>query len=148
MTAFTRKASASWDGELTKGKGHISLGSGAFSGPYSFNSRFGEEKATNPEELIGAAHAGCFTMALSAALTGSGKPPQHLETNAEVTIEKDAGGFTIREITLTTVGVVPGMTAEQFLEMAEAAKATCPVSRALTGVKITLSAKLQETSVA
>ncbi len=146
MTEFKRSAEAKWDGDLTKGQGKIELGSGAYSGPYSFNSRFGDEKATNPEELLGASHAGCFTMALSAALTRGGTPPAHIETKATVTIAKDGEGFTISGIELITKASVPKLSAAEFAKIAEDAKATCPISRALSAVKVTLNATLLEES--
>lgn len=142
MASFTRTAEAKWDGDLTKGKGHLNTGSGAVDLPYSFNSRFGDEKATNPEELIGAAHAGCFTMALSAALTRAGKPPEHVHTTAKVTIQKDGDGFTISSIELQVEAQVPGVDESEFAKIAADAKANCPVSRALTGVQIQMQAKL------
>lgn len=142
MASFKRTAQATWTGEFTKGKGHLAVGSGAFSGPYSFNSRFADEKATNPEELIGAAHAGCFTMALSVALTHAGKPPQKLTTDAIVTIEKQGDGFAISLIELHLEAEVPGITEDEFTKLAEEAKVNCPVSKALAGTKIQLISKL------
>lgn len=138
-----RKASAVWEGPLLEGRGIMRFGSGAFEGPYSFASRFDSAPGTNPEELIGAAHAGCFSMALSGLLGQKGHPPKRIETNAEVTIAKVGEGFKITDIALKTVVEVPGLEEAAFLELAEAAKKTCPVSQALTGVKISLDASLK-----
>lgn len=137
-----RKAEAVWEGDLLKGKGRVALGSGAFQGKYSFGSRFEEAPGTNPEELIGAAHAGCFSMAFSAILGNAGFAPKSIKTEAKVHIDKVGDGFTITKIELTTVGNVPGIDTETFLKHANEAKAGCPVSRALTGVQITLDATL------
>ena len=117
--------------------------SGAYEGTYSFGTRFGEEPGSNPEELIGAAHAGCFSMALSAGLSKDGHPPRSIETSAKVHIDKDDAGFTITRIELQTVGDVPGIDAAAFQRAAEDAKKGCPVSRALTGAQISLDAKLK-----
>lgn len=138
-----RKASAVWEGDLMKGKGKVELGSGAFKGSYSFGSRFEESKGTNPEELIGAAHAGCFSMAFSAILGQAGFKPKSIITEAKVHIDKIGDGFTITKIELSTVGDIPGIDNETFLKHANEAKAGCPVSRALTGVEIVLDAKLK-----
>jgi len=138
-----RKANAVWEGDLMKGKGKVELGSGAFKGSYSFGSRFEEGTGTNPEELIGAAHAGCFSMALSAILGKAGFKPQSIKTEAKVHIDKVGDGFTITKIELSTVGDIPGIDNETFLKHANEAKAGCPVSRALTGVEIILDAKLK-----
>jgi len=137
-----RKAKAQWEGDLLKGKGSVELGSGAFKGSYSFGSRFEEAQGTNPEELIGAAHAGCFSMAFSAILGKAGFAPTSIATEAKVHIDKVGDGFTITKIELITVGQVPGIDQTTFLKHANEAKAGCPVSRALTGVEITLDAKL------
>ena len=134
-----RKAEAEWKGNLTEGAGTLKLGSGAYEGSYSFASRFGEgEKATNPEELIGAAHAGCFTMALDGALTRAGKVPNRLHTTASVRLDKVGEGFEITNITLELEGDVPGVSREEFEKFANDAKANCPVSKALAGTKIEL----------
>jgi osmotically inducible protein OsmC len=119
------------------------LGSGAFEGPYSFESRFEEGAGTNPEELIGAAHAGCFSMALSLGLTQAGSPPESIETDATVHIERDGDGFTITRVDLVTRGRVPGIDAAAFERAAQDAKAGCPVSRALGALEITLEASLE-----
>jgi osmotically inducible protein OsmC len=118
------------------------LGGGAFEGPYSFVSRFEDGAGTNPEELIAAAHAGCFSMALSAALGKAGHDPTSVETTAAVDLEKGDAGFSIARITLTTNAVVPGIDDAQFQQIAADAKANCPVSRALAGVDIVLNATL------
>jgi lipoyl-dependent peroxiredoxin len=139
---INRSADAVWEGDLMKGRGNIKLGSGAWSGPYSFQTRFEGAQGTNPEELIGAAHAGCFSMALSAGLTKAGKPPTRIATTAHVTLDKVGEGFKIAEIKLRTVGEVPGMDAETFRKHAEDAKKGCPISQALSATKITLDASL------
>ena len=138
----TRNANAVWEGNLRDGKGKMKLGSGAYEGPYSFKSRFEDGSGTNPEELIGAAHAGCFSMALSGVLTAAGHQPKRIQTSAAVNLVKSAEGFTIESIHLTTQGEVPGLDEKKFREFAENAKTGCPVSRALAGVRITLDAKL------
>lgn len=137
-----RKASAVWNGSLKEGNGTMQMGSGAYEGPYSFGSRFLEEPGTNPEELIAAAHAGCFSMALSGGLGRSGHEVTSISTSAKATLEKVGEGFQITTIELTTEGVVPGIDEATFLEHAEGAKANCPVSKALAGVEITLNATL------
>ena len=137
-----RTADARWEGTLTDGKGTMRFGSGAFEGAYSFASRFEEGTGTNPEELIGAAHAGCFSMAFANMLSKAGNPPNSIETTAEVHLEKSDAGFSISRIHLTTRGDVPGIDADQFQKTAEEAKAGCPVSRALAGVDISLDATL------
>ncbi len=137
-----RHASAVWEGTLTAGKGTMKLGSGAFSGEYSFGSRFEEKTGTNPEELIGAAHAGCFSMALAGLLSQAGHPARRIATSAKVALDKAKDGFKITSINLTTEAEVPGIDPKEFEKHAEAAKKNCPVSQALTGVKIELQAKL------
>jgi lipoyl-dependent peroxiredoxin len=137
-----RTASAKWSGDLKGGDGTMALGSGAFEGQYSFRSRFEEGTGTNPEELIGAAHAGCFTMALSHILAEGGNPPDSVETSAKVHFGPTDAGPTIQRIELTTRGSVPGLDEAGFQEAAEAAKAGCAVSRALAGVEIELDAAL------
>lgn len=140
MTA--RSSSAQWRGDLKSGSGELSLGSGAFSGEYSFVSRFEEGDGTNPEELIAAAHAACFSMALSNILAMAGSPVTSVKTEATVYLEKVDGAATITRVVLDTVGEVPGIDAAQFVEKAEEAKANCPVSRLLTGATIELNAQL------
>ena len=137
-----RKASAVWTGNLKEGSGRLALGSGAFAGAYSFSSRFEEGSGTNPEELIGAAHAGCFSMALAAGLERSGHSPKSVSTEARVHLVKTDAGFTITRIELATEAEVPGIDDRTFQEHAEGAKKGCPVSRALGAVEIQLSAKL------
>lgn len=138
-----RTAEAEWSGNLTEGKGRLKLGSGAFEGAYSFASRFEDGQAnTNPEELIGAAHAGCFTMALDAALTKEGYTPTRLHTTARVRLDKSGEGFAITKIALELEGEVPDLSREDFDRLAHEAKANCPVSKALAGTEISLDAKL------
>ena len=138
----TRRAEAEWKGDLKGGRGTMALGSGAYEGRYSFGSRFEEDPGTNPEELIGAALAGCFSMALSGALGRGGHTPESVATKAKVHIEKVGDGFSITRIELTTEARVPGIDEAAFRETAEGAKKNCPVSKALTGVEITLDARL------
>jgi osmotically inducible protein OsmC len=138
-----RTASARWAGTLTEGTGIMRTGKGGYEGAYSFRSRFEEGEGTNPEELIGAAHAGCFSMALSKALTDAGHPPTVINTSANVHLEKIDGLQTITRIDLVTAGDVPGMSESDFVTLAETTKETCPVSRLLApGTEITLSATL------
>jgi lipoyl-dependent peroxiredoxin len=140
----TRNASAQWTGDLQQGSGTMALGSGAFEGPYSFKSRFEDGSGTNPEELLGAAHAGCFTMALSLALSQSGTPPESLHTDAKVQLRQKDGLPTITQIDLAVRGRVPGIDEATFKETAQAAKDGCIVSRALAGVdEINLDATLE-----
>jgi osmotically inducible protein OsmC len=141
---LVRKANAVWEGTLKKGSGKMRLGSGAWEGPYSFASRFESGAGTNPEELIGAAHAGCFCMAFADTLTKAGHPPTAIRTEAEVRFEPMRGGYRITSILLTTRGVVPGIAEADFLRYAEDAKKNCPVSNALKGVDIQLDAKLAD----
>jgi osmotically inducible protein OsmC len=137
-----RKADAEWQGDLRSGKGRMSLGSGAFSGSYSFPSRFESGEGTNPEELIAAAHAGCFSMALAAGLSAAGHAPESVRTTATVHLEKQHGGFAITRIALATEARVPGIDARAFAEQAQKAKENCPVSKALAGTTIDLDAQL------
>lgn len=139
-----RKSNAKWTGDLAHGKGTMAFGSGAYSGNYSFASRFEDGTGTNPEELIGAAHAGCFSMAFSHELAQAGFTPESVETTANVHLDKDAGGFSITKVHLECVASVPGISEELFMEKAKGAKAGCPVSRALGAIEITLDAKLQQ----
>jgi osmotically inducible protein OsmC len=138
----TRNATAVWNGAIKEGNGTMKLGSGAFEGRYSFGSRFESDPGTNPEELIGAAHAGCFSMALSGFLGRAGHSPETITTKALVHIDKDGDGFTITRIELHTEVSVPGLDDAEFQEIANTAKEKCPVSRALAGTEITLDAKL------
>jgi lipoyl-dependent peroxiredoxin len=137
-----RSADAVWNGTLRDGNGTMKMESGAYEGQYSFASRFEEGTGTNPEELIGAAHAGCFSMALSAELTKAGIEPKRIETTAQVHLNKGDAGFSIEVVELTTRAEVPGIDQKTFLEHAEQAKKGCPVSRALAGVEIRLNAVL------
>jgi osmotically inducible protein OsmC len=139
-----RSSTAVWEGDIMQGKGTMKIGSGAWEGPYSFKSRFEDGKGTNPEELIAAAHAGCFSMALSAALSKAGSPPTRIETTAKVGLEKSGDGFKIPNIHLETKAKVPGVDDSKFQEIAEAAKKNCPVSKVLAGAEITLEAKLEK----
>lgn len=136
------KAQAIWEGGLKSGKGQFSAGSGAFSGAYSFATRFEGAKGTNPEELIAAAHAGCFSMALAGALSRVGTPPTSVKTNASVHLDKGDNGFAISRIDLDTEVDAPGLDPDKFQEAATGAKANCPVSQALSAVEITLNARL------
>jgi lipoyl-dependent peroxiredoxin len=138
----TRRSDAVWEGDLKQGKGTMKLGSGAYEGSYTFLSRFEDGKGTNPEELIAAAHAGCFSMALSHALSEAGHVPKRVETSATVHLVKGDGGFRISKIDLDTKGNVPGISADEFQRQAEQAKQNCPVSKVLSGAEITLKATL------
>ena len=137
-----RTAQALWQGDLKNGKGEFSLGSGAFTGKYSFTSRFEEGKGTNPEELIGAAHAGCFSMALSADLSKGGYTVDEIQTEAQVTMDKTEGGFAITKIKLLTKARVQNITMAEFAKYASEAKQNCPISKALACVDIELEAHL------
>ncbi len=137
-----RKADALWEGSLQEGKGSMRLGGGAYEGPYSFKSRFEDGNGTNPEELIAAAHSGCFSMALTGALGRAGHAANSVRTTAGVHLNKTDEGFRIQQIDLITEADVPGLDDAAFQEIAEAAKKTCPVSVALSAVNITLDAKL------
>lgn len=138
----TRKASAEWKGGLKEGQGTLKLGSGAYEGPYSFSSRFQEGTGTNPEELIGAAHAACYAMALSAGLEKAGHPATRVSATSRIEFDTGGDAPTIRSSTLDVEADVPGIDEKRFLEQAEAAKKGCPVSRALGGVEIRLNARL------
>jgi lipoyl-dependent peroxiredoxin len=138
----TRSAQAEWKGNLARGSGTMAVGSGAFEAPYSFASRFETGEGTNPEELIGAAHAGCFSMALALMLSQDGHEPESVQTEAKVTIEDVDGKPTIARSELSTIGKVEGLSEEEFQNYAEGAKGGCAVSRALGGVEISLEAKL------
>lgn len=138
----TRIAHARWEGSLKAGKGAIDFGHGMFKGPYSFASRFEEGAGTNPEELLGAAHAGCFAMALSLGLGEAGFTPDYVDATAHVTVRPHDGGFKITKSHIVCEAKVPGIDRTAFMQRAEAAKAGCPVSQALAGTEITLEAKL------
>ena len=137
-----RKSSAVWEGTLKEGQGTMKVGSGAYEGPYSFLSRFESGSGTNPEELIGAAEAGCFSMALASNITKAGHTPKRVSTTANVKLEMLEGGPKITTIELETEADVPGMDNQAFQEQAEKTKTTCPVSVALAGTEIKLTAKL------
>ena len=139
-----RKSDAVWEGDLRSGKGTMRLGSGAYQGAYSYASRFEEAAGTNPEELIGAAHAGCYSMALSGDLTKAGFTTTRIATQATVTLGKVDGKSRITNIRLTVEAIIPDITEEKFLEISEGTKSNCPVSVALSGVEITLEAKLSK----
>lgn len=140
----SRSAKASWQGTVPEGGGRISLDSGAYEGLFTLRARVEDiEHATNPEELIAAAEAGCFTMSLADLLSEAGSPPRDLRTTARVRLEQQDDGFRITRIAIQTVGDVPGFENDQFVALAEQAKATCPVSRALAGTQITLEASLE-----
>ena len=135
--------SAIWSGGLRDGKGELSTRSGVLSAtPYGFAARFEGKQGTNPEELIGAAHAGCFTMALSMILGEAGLTAERMETTADVTLDPVPDGFAITKVHLTLTGTVPGVDQAKFQELADKAKAGCPVSKVLKGAEITLSATL------
>ncbi len=137
-----RSSEAEWKGNLRNGQGKMKLGSGAFEGPYTFASRFEAGKGTNPEELIAAAHAGCFSMALSAGLSAAGFTPTRVHTTARVHLEPVGQGFGITKIELQTEAEIPGIDEPTFQKEAENAKKNCPVSKALAGPQITLVATL------
>ena len=137
-----RTANARWEGALRDGNGTMAFGSGAFEGAYSFSSRFEEGTGTNPEELIGAAHAGCFSMALANDLANAGHEPKRIETTARVHLEPVEGGFGITRIELATQGEVGGLDVDEFRRHAESAKQNCPVSKALAAVEISVDATL------
>ncbi|HEX8567072.1 MAG TPA: OsmC family peroxiredoxin [Pyrinomonadaceae bacterium] len=139
-----RKADATWNGGIMDGSGSLKLESGAFEGAYSFNSRFGDDTTkTNPEELIAAAEAGCYTMALSGNLGRAGYQPTTINTTASVKIEKKDNGFHIPSIAVETVAEVPNISDDEFQQIAEKTKQTCPVSQVLAGAEITLKATLK-----
>ena len=138
----TRKAEAEWEGNLAEGRGRLKVGSGTFEGPYSFKSRFEEEAATNPEELLGAAHAGCFTMALTAALSRAQIKATRIHTEARVKLEKVGEAFAITQIELETEAEVPGIDDAAFQQYAQGAKENCPLSKALASTPISMTAKL------
>ncbi len=137
-----RKACAAWEGNLEQGQGTMSLGTGGLEAPYSFTSRFEDGSGTNPEELIGAAHAGCFSMALAHELGEAGHPPVRVATTAKVHLEKSSDGFVIPKIELETEADVPGVDDATFQRIAQAAKQGCPVSKVLSAADISLNARL------
>jgi osmotically inducible protein OsmC len=138
--AIKKHGSAQWTGNLKEGQGHVSTESGVLqSAPYGFNKRFSDEAGTNPEELIGAAHAACFSMALANIISSEGFEVETLETKAVVSLDKVPDGFAISGVELNLHGVVPGMSDEKFNELAQKAKVGCPVSKALSAIEITLN---------
>ena len=139
----TRKAEAEWEGNLAEGSGRLKVGSGAFEGPYSFKSRFEEgQAATNPEELLGAAHAGCFTMALTAGLSRAGIKAKRIHTEAKVKLEKVGEAFSITQIELEMEAEIPDIDDAAFQKYAQDAKQNCPLSKALAATQISMTAKL------
>jgi osmotically inducible protein OsmC len=143
MASIHRSASAAWQGTGKDGKGNLTTQSGTLKQtPYSFNTRFGDGQGTNPEELIAAAHAGCFTMALAFKLQGAGHAAENLQTDAKVTMEQEGAGWKIAKVALTLKAKVPGLSEAEFRKLADDAKATCPVSRVLNA-EISLDASLQ-----
>jgi osmotically inducible protein OsmC len=138
----TRKAHARWERSLKEGKGQVDFGNGAFKAPYSFLSRFENGMGTNPEELLAAAHASCFAMALSLVLGKAGFQPDYVDTTAQITVSPQDGGFRITGSHLVCEARVPGIDDAGFIVHAKAAKEGCPVSQALAGIEITLDAKL------
>ena len=141
---INKTASAHWTGGLKDGKGQISTESGALSDqPYGFNTRFEGKPGTNPEELIGAAHAGCFSMALSMILGDYDAMPDDINTTAKVSLEEKDGGFAITKVHLDLSAKIPGLSESDFQEAAKTAKENCPVSKVLAGAEITMDAKLE-----
>ena len=139
-----RKATAEWNGTLKEGEGRMALGSGLFEGKFSFATRMGDEPGTNPEELLGASLAGCYAMALNAALEKGGKPAKNVKTEAKVFLGKDDSGFKVNRIDLSVQATVDGIEDAEFQQIAEATKKGCPISKALTGVEITVDAALKD----
>lgn len=143
MATIRREGSARWQGNGKEGKGVLTTQSGTLRDtPYSFTARFGDGQGTNPEELIAAAHAGCFSMALAFQLSGAGHPPEELTTTAKLSMEQEAGGWRIAAVLLSLRARVPGIERARFDELAQAAKANCPVSRVLNA-EITMEATLE-----
>jgi osmotically inducible protein OsmC len=140
---MARQATAEWKGDLKGGSGHVKTGSGAYEGNYSFTTRFEDKPGANPEELLGAAHAGCFSMALANMLATAGFVANSVRTTADVHLGKDDKGFLITRIDLTVVGDVPGVDLATFQEHAEKAKSGCIISRALAATEMTLKASLK-----
>ncbi len=141
----TRSSKAVWEGTLKEGKGRMTIGNNTWQGSYSAASRFENESGTNPEELLGAAHAGCFSQAFSMLLEQAGYKSERIETTAKVTVEKKGEGFAITTVRLQTEGVVPGISEEEFEKQAAAAKDGCPVSQLFKGADISVEAKLLQT---
>lgn len=138
-----RRAEAIWHGSFKDGHGHMQFGEGEFEVDYSAGSRFEEDPGGNPEQLLGAAHAGCFSMALASGLSKAGFPPGEIHTTAEVHLDKTEAGWTVTRIQLTTEAEVPGIKEAEYQELAQNAKQNCPVSRALGSVEIGLDARLK-----
>ncbi len=138
-----RQANAQWNGTLREGKGTMKFGVDGPQMPFSFGTRFGDEKGTNPEELIGAAHAGCFSMAFSKILGDAGHTPERIATHAKVIVEVGEGGAAISTIALDCKATVPGLDNAEFQELANTAKTGCPVSKVLAAAEITLTATLE-----
>jgi len=143
-----RKATAEWNGSLKEGTGKVRLGSGAFEGSFTFGTRMGDDPGTNPEELVGAALAGCYSMALNATLEKEGKPARSVKTEAKVHFGKDDAGFKINRIDLAVDAIVDGIDEAEFKRIAETVKQTCPVSQALSAVPIELEANLSRSQAA
>jgi lipoyl-dependent peroxiredoxin len=141
---IVRTASVRWTGDVAKGHGDITTESGKVSAEYSFGTRFSGDPGTNPEELLAASHAACFTMATSAVLTRAGHPPTSLDTTATVYLERSAEGYKVPNIDLAIAGIVPGISADDFSKYASQAEASCPISNALRAVPINLRATLVE----
>jgi lipoyl-dependent peroxiredoxin len=139
----TREATAKWQGTLKEGTGHLSLASGAFEGQYSFSTRFEEGTGTNPEELLGAAHAGCYSMALNAGLERAGYSATYVNTTATVILTRDDAGLAIRKIELKVEAAVPNISEEDFMKMAEDTKQNCIISKALSSIPMELHATLK-----
>jgi lipoyl-dependent peroxiredoxin len=137
---IARTAAVHWEGDVAKGHGTITTGSGKIAADYSFGTRFAGEPGTNPEELLGASLAACFTMALDATLTRAGHSPTSIDTTAKVHLHRQDGGFAIPQIELTTVAVVAGILDDEFAQLALQAKDSCPIGKALHGVPTTLNA--------
>jgi osmotically inducible protein OsmC len=138
-----RSASIHWEGDIAHGRGSIATQSGKVAADYSFGTRFSGDPGTNPEELLAASHAACFTMALSLQLTRAGHPPTALDTKAQVHLAPSAGGYEIPAIELAVTGVVPNLSADEFAKLATEAKDACPLSRALRAVPISLTTSLE-----
>lgn len=143
-----RTAKAEWNGSLKEGTGTVALGSGLFEGKFSFATRMGDEPGTNPEELLGASLAGCYAMALNAALEKEGKPAKNVRSEAKVFLGKDEGGFKINRIDLFVTVTAENLNDQEFQQIAEATKQGCPISKALAAVDITLDARLESSAAA
>jgi osmotically inducible protein OsmC len=141
--SIVKSAKAEWQGNLKEGKGRVALESGNLDSSYGFNTRFGDVKGTNPEELLGAAHASCFSMALSNKLSTEGHPPEYIKTEDKVYLEKVNDAFKVTKIDVNMEASVPGIDEEAFMKLAEDAKQNCPISQALKGTEIVLHAKLE-----